>query len=133
MKDNRVRLARLRLRQHGVHRRSRHQAAAHNQLKRDLLGLLGELVEPLTLQREHQARTFERHRGTLLTGQQADHAIMGMYRAAVMGVQRIADVLREWNEPSSDDFRDTRSAWRMFNAATFALTGRGRPFASVRL
>lgn len=36
----------------------RHRANA----KRDLPGLVGELIEPLALQREHQARTFERYR-----------------------------------------------------------------------
>src|SRR3954451_7572170 len=36
-------------------------------LKRDLPGIIGELIEPLALHREAQHRTFERYRGTLLT------------------------------------------------------------------
>jgi hypothetical protein len=100
--------------------RRKHTANA----KRDLPGLIGELIEPLALQREAQHRTFERYRGTLLTDQQADHAVLNMFRQGILNVQRIPEVLREYEEPSFDEFKDERSAWRLFNAATFALTGR---------
>jgi hypothetical protein len=33
------------------------------------------------------------------------------------------EVLHEWEEPSFEEFNE-RNAWRLFNAATFALTGR---------
>ena len=33
------------------------------------------------------------------------------------------EVLREWDKPSFDEFNE-RNAWRLFNAATIALTGR---------
>jgi len=92
--------------------------------KRELPGLLMEIIEPLALQREHQAKKFEHYQHATLTDQQADHAIMQLYRQGVIGVQRIADVAREWDEPSFDDFKETRSAWRLFNATTFALNGR---------
>ena len=92
--------------------------------KRELPGLLMEIIEPLALQREHQAKKFEHYQHAMLTDQQADHAIMQLYRQGVIGVQRIADVAREWDEPSFDDFKETRSAWRLFNATTFALNGR---------
>jgi len=93
-------------------------------LKRDLPGLVGELIEPLAVHREAQARTFERYKHTMLTDASADHAVLNMYREGIINVQRIPEVLREWEEPSFDDFKDDRSAWRLFNAATFALTGR---------
>jgi hypothetical protein len=93
-------------------------------LKRDLPGIIGELIEPLALHREAQHRTFERYKGTLLTDERADHAIMSMYREGIINVQRIPDVLREWEEPTFEEFQTERSAWRLFNAATFALTGK---------
>jgi hypothetical protein len=37
-------------------------------------------------------------------------------------VQKIADVLRQWEEPEHD--WGDKTGWRFFNAATFALTGR---------
>lgn len=92
-------------------------------LKRDLPGLIGELIEPLTLHREAQATTFNRYKAAALTDQQADHAILSMYREGIIGVQRIADVVQEWETPTFPDL-DDRNAWRLFNAVTFALNGR---------
>jgi hypothetical protein len=92
-------------------------------LKAHLPGLIGELIEPLAIHREKQASTFKRYRDTLLTEQAADHAIMTMYREGVINVTRIADVLKEWETPSFEGY-DERNAWRLFNAATFALNGR---------
>ena len=91
-------------------------------LKRDLPGLIGEIIEPLAIQREAQKIQFDRYRATALTDGRADAAIMQMYRNQVIGVQKIADVLKQWEEPSCD--WGDKSAWRLFNAATFALTGR---------
>jgi len=48
--------------------------------------------------------------GTLLTDQMADHAVMNMYRTGVINVQRIPDVLKEWEEPTFEEF-DQRNAW----------------------
>jgi Domain of unknown function (DUF932) len=111
--------------------RRKHTANA----KRDLPGLVGELIEPLALQREHQARTFERYKGTLLTDQQADHVLLQLYRQGVVNIQRVPEVLKEWDEPSFEEFQTERSAWRLFNAATFALTGRvvENPAVTARL
>lgn len=69
-------------------------------LKRDLPGLIGEIIEPLAVQREQQFETFELYRATALSDQRADQTIMQMYRNQVIGVQKIADVLKQWEEPS---------------------------------
>ena len=90
--------------------------------KRDLPGLVAQVIEPLADQRKAQYLTFERYKGTPLLQHQADHAIMELYRREVINVQRIADVVREWEEPSHDWGEPT--AYRLFNATTFALTGK---------
>ena len=92
--------------------------------KRDLPGLIGDLVEPLTEQREQQHRMFERYKATRITDERADHAILDMYRDGVINIQRVADVVREWETPSFEEFQAERNAWRLLNAATFALRGR---------
>jgi hypothetical protein len=46
-----------------------------------------------------------------------------MYRDGIINVQRIAEVVKEWDEPTFEDFNE-RNAWRLFNATTFALNGR---------
>lgn len=90
--------------------------------KRDLPGLVAEVVEPLRDQRVSQARMFERYRSTGLLGRQVDHAIMQLYRLGVINVTRIAEVLAAYEEPPHDWGEPT--AWRLFNAATYSLTGR---------
>lgn len=91
--------------------------------KRDLPGLVGELVEPLTEQRERQYQTFERYYHTALTDQTADHAILQMYRQGIINIQRVPDVIEQWERPAFEEWGD-RTAWRLFNAATFTLSGR---------
>src|SRR5690349_20096033 len=98
--------------------KTKHTAA----LKLRLPGLIGEMIEPLAIHREVQHRTFERYRAADLSDELADHAIMEMYRRGIINVQRIPDVLKEYEEPTHDWGEPT--AWRMFNAATFALAGR---------
>ena len=91
--------------------------------KRDLPGLVGELVEPLMLQREAQHRAFERYKATTLDDQWADHAIMQLFRQDVLNVQRIPEVVEQWEKPKFEEWGD-RTAWRLFNAVTFVLNGR---------
>lgn len=90
--------------------------------RRELPGLVSELIEPLALKREAQAQTFLTYQETPLTETEADHVIMSLYREQVINVQRIADVERQWQEPTHD--WGEKTAWRLFNAATFALNGK---------
>jgi hypothetical protein len=90
--------------------------------KRELPGLVSEIVAPLQGQRLAQNQTFQRYQQVALTDQQADHAILSMYRRNVIGLQRIADVIDQYERPTHD--WGDRTAWRLFNAATFALSGR---------
>lgn len=90
--------------------------------KRDLPGLVAQVIEPLGEARKAQALTFERYKETELTEDWANQAIMRMYRKGAINVTRIADVLQAFEEPPHDWGGET--AWRMFNATTFALTGR---------
>lgn len=80
-----------------------------------LPGVIGELTEHITNQREAQHRKLPAYQETELT-------LMRLYREDVINVTRIADVLSEWERPTHD--WDEKTAWRLFNATTFALTGR---------
>lgn len=91
-------------------------------LKRDLPGLIGEIVEPLAIQREAQKVRIDRYQATDVSEQAADHAIMEMFRRDVIGVQKIADVHEQWQRPTH--VWGDKTGWRLFNAATFALTGK---------
>ena len=91
--------------------------------KHDLPALISELVEPLGIQREAQARTIERFKHTALTDMMADHAVMQLYRRDVLNIQRVPEVLQQWQSPKHEEWI-RGSAWHLFNAVTFALNGR---------
>jgi hypothetical protein len=110
--------------------RRKHTANA----KRELPGLLMEIIEPLALHREAQHRKIEHYRSTPFSEAQADHAILQLYRRGAVNIQRVPEIIREWEEPSFEEFSEP-TAWRLFNACTHALTGRvmERPDATPRL
>lgn len=87
-----------------------------------LPGLIGELIEPIADQREAQHKKLLAYQETELSDDMADQAIMRLYREDVINVTRIADVLSEWERPSHD--WGDKTVWRLFNATTFALTGK---------
>lgn len=90
--------------------------------KRELPGLVTEIVQPLQAQRLAQSDTFLRYKAQPLTDEQADHTMMTMFRKGVIGLQRLGTVVEQWDRPAHD--WGEKSAWRLFNAATFALAGR---------
>lgn len=90
--------------------------------KRELPGLVTEIVAPLQQQRIAQNTKLLTYQGTPLNDMQADHAILDLYRRDVIGVQAIGHVLKAYEEPPHD--WGDRTAWRLFNAATFALAGK---------
>jgi hypothetical protein len=90
--------------------------------KRDLPGLVAEVIEPLQAQRIAQNQKLLHYQASPISDAVADHAIMEMYRRDVIGVQRIADVHEQWQNPTHE--WGSKTAWRLFNAATFALAGK---------
>jgi hypothetical protein len=101
--------------------------------KRELPGLVTEIVEPLQQLRIAQNGKLLTYKTHALTDVQTDHALIEMYRRDIIGVQAIAHVLRAYEEPPHD--WGNRTAWRLFNAATFALAGKvaERPDLTKRL
>ena len=102
-------------------------------LRFELPGLIANIVEPLADRRQEQAKTFARYQTTPLLQHQADSAIMQLWRDQVIGVQQIAHVHEQFENPAFD--WGEKTAYRMFNATTYALTGRvaERPDLTRRL
>ncbi len=90
--------------------------------KRELPGLLSEIVAPLQHQRILQNQKLIAYQHAALTDEAADHAIMTMHRRDIIGVQAIGHVLKAYDEPPHD--WGSKTAWRLFNATTFALAGK---------
>jgi hypothetical protein len=98
--------------------RRKHTANA----KRELPGLVAEIIEPLRDRRVAQQQMFTRYKETAIPDPIADQAIMALYRRGVINVTRIADVLAAYDAPPHD--WGEKTLWRLFNATTFALTGK---------
>lgn len=98
--------------------RRKHTANA----KRDLPGLVAAVIEPLGAARAATAATYARYKAMPLSDPLADQCIMALYRQGVINLTRIADVLGAYEDPPFD--WGDKTLWRLFNAATFALTGR---------
>jgi hypothetical protein len=62
------------------------------------------------------------------------HCIINLYRERVINLQRMPDVLLQWEKPTFPDL-ERRNAWTMFNAITHALNGRvmDKPDATPKL
>ena len=69
-----------------------------------------------------QAITFDAYRRAKLVESQVHDLIMRCYRGGVINIQRIDDVLEAYETPPHDWGAPT--VWRLFNATTFALSGR---------
>lgn len=100
---------------------------------RDLPSMVMQIIEPLADQREAQHRCIQKYQQTPVMDVMADHSIMELYRSGVINVQRIADVMNQWEHPDFD--WGDKTAWRLFNAATHALDGRvaENPVATAKL
>ena len=85
-------------------------------------GPVTEIVAPLQQLRIAQNGKLLSYKTHALTDMQTDHALMEMYRRDIIGVQAIAHVLHAYEDPPHD--WGDRTAWRLFNAATFALAGK---------
>ena len=77
---------------------------------------------PLAAKRAEQNVQFARYQATVLADADVDHLIMQLYRAGAITVTKIADVLGHYENPPFD--WGERTAWRLFNAVTYALSGR---------
>ena len=98
--------------------RRKHTAKA----KKELPGLVTEIVQPLQAQRIAQNRKLLLYQSSALDHEMSDHIILQLYRRDVIGVQGIGHVLKAYEEPPHD--WGDRTAWRLFNAATYALAGK---------
>lgn len=90
---------------------------------RDLPQLVGRAIAGLGDLRRRQEERFARYRQHELTDGAAHDLVVRGLDARVVPVTRLPLVLREWREPRPPEFREGRTAWRLFNAFTEGLKG----------
>ena len=91
--------------------------------KRELPGLVAEIVEPLRDQRQRQANQFLAFQERIITQAEFDHLLLSLYRKGVLNLTRVPEVIEAYENPAGE-WGDEFTAWRAFNAVTWALRGK---------
>lgn len=92
-------------------------------VERDLPMLVERAVGRLSDLRQKQEHRFLTYKGTELSDTQAHDLVIRALDARVIPTTKVPEVLREWREPRHPEFRDSWTAWRLFNAFTEAVKG----------
>jgi hypothetical protein len=92
-------------------------------IERDLPQLVERAVGMLSDLRNTQQRRFTAYQSHELTDQGAHDLIIQALDSRIIPVTRIPEVLQEWREPRHPEFRQGRTAWRLFNSFTEILKG----------
>ena len=92
-------------------------------VERDLPNLIQRAVGQLGDLRRKQEERFDVYKRHEVTDAAAHDLVVRAVDATVVPVTRVPDVLKEWREPRHPEFREGRTAWRLFNAFTEGLKG----------
>jgi Domain of unknown function (DUF932) len=92
-------------------------------IERDLPQLVERAVGMLGDLRNTQERRFNAYQTHELTDSGAHDLVIRAMDSRIIPVTRIPEVLKEWREPRHPEFRQGRTAWRLFNAFTETLKG----------
>ncbi len=94
-----------------------------SRIEADLPRLIESAVGRLGDLRRTQEQRFTAYRFRDLADAEAHDLLIRAVDAGVLPVTRIPAVVREWRHPRHPEFRDGRTAWRLFNAFTEGLKG----------
>jgi hypothetical protein len=87
---------------------------------------ISRVIAGLSDYREYEAaRISEMHR-TQLTDDQAESILLRAFEKGILGPRALPIALKQWRDPSFPEFAESRNAWRLYNALTFALGKRAR-------
>ncbi len=81
---------------------------------------IGEAVSQLTSFRDEEERRVNLLQQTELPDVLAESLILRAWERGVIGAHQLPHALKEWRNPSFEDFRP-RTAWSLFNAVTTVL------------
>ena len=92
-------------------------------VERDLPQLIERAVGRLGDLRRSQEERFAAYRQREVTDSAAHDLVVQALDARVIPTTKIPAVLKEWRQPRHPEFREGRTAWRLFNAFTESLKG----------
>ena len=92
-------------------------------VERDLPSLIERAVGRLGDLRRTQEARFTTYKTRELSDGAAHDLVIQALDGRIIPVRKIPEVLREWREPRHAEFREGRTAWRLFNSFTESLKG----------
>jgi len=94
-------------------------------IERDLPGVVTQAVGRLAEMRTQQADRIEAYKQSRIRDRTAHDLMVRAVDSRVIPVTQLPLVLKEWREPSHDEFTENgRSVWRLFNAFTESFKSR---------
>jgi hypothetical protein len=90
---------------------------------RDLSWMISETVSTLPMRFAAQSVTFETYKRREVGDKEAHDIAIRLWDAGALGALEIPRFIKEWREPRHAEFAQTKSAWRLFNAATEVIKG----------
>ena len=94
-------------------------------IERDLPWIVAQAVGRLSEMRTQQADRLDAYKQTRIQDRTAHDLMVRAVDSRVIPVTQLPLVLKEWREPSHDEFTENgRSVWRLFNAFTESFKSR---------
>lgn len=87
---------------------------------------IARAVSELADYREYEAFRIRQMQATELSDEQAESILLRAFEAGHIGPALLPTAIREWRTPSFVEFAGTKTAWRLYNALTFALGRRAK-------
>jgi hypothetical protein len=92
----------------------------------DLPVLIDDAVERICDLADRQKERFDAYKNHEMENSKADALLIEMLRRRILTGSQIPKVLKEWDEPSHQEFAGSRNCWRMFNAVTEVIRPRSQ-------
>lgn len=94
-------------------------------IERDLPGVVTQAVGRLSKMRTQQADRIDAYKQKRIQDRTAHDLMVRAVDSRVIPVTQLPLVVKEWREPSHDEFTENgRSVWRLFNAVTESFKSR---------
>lgn len=86
-------------------------------VERDMDNLIVRAVGQLGTYFNQNDRRYETYKDRVIDDKEFGHLVTGSIESRVVPVTKVPDVIREWREPTHEEFKE-RTVWSLFNAFT---------------
>jgi len=92
-------------------------------MERDLPELIEGLVLGIDKQVSIQDERIISYKDSNITHEQAEHTLCNMYRERKLGSSKLGKAIKEWDNPTHEEFAYKENVWRLYNAVTEVSKG----------